>query len=220
MQTRLAIVEPPHGTEARPKDVMQPGDSEHSFFQGDAIHAPATPAGMPDPTRPDPWSDEERAALARRRLGPSDWVLLGSFVCAALAVVVTASAARGPMVNPDVERPRVREAVIDHVLQRASSFADPDELAVCLSLFGSIDPLAVTLRRFDDRPFPVVPLSRCLRDAPELAGRRAYSLSVGKMQWLYGGYVQVLVGDERRDLYTLKRRDDGWQVVRIEPAWR
>ena len=76
-----------------PNDVNR--HEERFFAERDADGVPATPAGLPDPiVRRDGWSVEEQAALARRKLGASDWVLLASFLCTALAVVVTATAAR------------------------------------------------------------------------------------------------------------------------------
>ena len=90
-----------------------------------------------------------------------------------------------------------------------------------LTLFGfpEEDPLTRLVR-----PLRIsIPIYESARRGPLLIrlGMILYDLlSVGKIRWLYGGYVQVVVGDDRRDLYTLKLRDDRWTVFRIEPAWR
>lgn len=196
------------------------GHPEEQFFQ-DAVRQPATSAGVPDPTlSASAWSADERVAIARRRLAASDWVLLASFLCTVFAAGAITTATRGAHVDPDLERSHVRAVVVADIIERAAPYADPDSAVFCLALFGSIDPTAAFLARFSGGEHLVVPVTRCLRVTPEVQGRDAFLVSVGKMQWLHGGYVQVLVGDEQRDLYTLKRNDEGWRVIRIEPVWR
>jgi hypothetical protein len=219
MAARYAVVEGRRSLRFGQVRAVSSSLDDHGFFRRPS--PPATPASIADPVAdPDALTAEERVAIRRKRLGPADWVIVASFFSTVAAVIVTATVAHGPAVDPDVERTRVRTAVIEHVLERVSPYVDADSSAFCVALYGSIDPGQGFLDTFDANGAPVVPSSLCHRDAPQVRGRDLFLLSVGKIRWLYGGYVQVVVGDDRRDLYTLKLRDGRWIVMRIEPAWR
>lgn len=187
---------------------------------------PSTPVAFGDPTLDrDALSDEERRAIGPRRLSSSDWVLAGIIALTVTGTLATALASRGPALDKDAERPRVREAVLRHQLAEAARFVEPDASVFCLALFGGADPTPDFLARFEDHVPPVLPVSRCYLADERAKSRKAWLFSVGKIAWRWTGEVEVLAGAGKLQRYTLRREksasgDGRWRVIRIEPVGR
>lgn len=186
---------------------------------------PASPVAFGDPTLDrDGLSDEEKRAVGPRKLSSSDWVLAGIIALTVSGTVLAGALSRGPTLDKDEERPRVREAVLRHQLAEAARFVDVDESVFCLALFGGADPTAGLLARFDGHVPPVLPVSRCYLADGEARSRKAWLFSVGKIAWRWTGEVEVLAGAGKLHRYTLRRDErmpgerSDWRVVRIEPV--
>lgn len=188
---------------------------------------PSSPVAFGDPTLDrEGLSDEERRAIGPRRLSSSDWLLAGIIALTVSGTVALGALTRGPALDKDAERPRVREAVLRHQLAEAARFVDIEESVFCLALFEGADPTPDFLARFDGHAPPVLPVSRCHLADGEARSRKAWLFSIGKIAWRWTGEVEVLAGAGKLHRYTLRRMkrvsDDerGWRVVRIEPLGR
>lgn len=178
---------------------------------------PSTPVSFGDPTLDrDALSEEERRSIGPRRLSSSDRLFFSIIALHVLACVIAAVASRGPSLDHDLERPRVREAVLRHQLAEASRFVDADESVFCLSLFHGVDPTAELLARFADHSPPVLPVSRCYLADGEARSRSAWLFSVGNVSWLWSGDVEVMAGASGLSRYTLRLHEGDWRVVRAE----
>ncbi|MFZ9886223.1 MAG: hypothetical protein ACO3JL_01870 [Myxococcota bacterium] len=175
---------------------------------------PATSVAIPDGVRdPEAFTDDELRAVARRQPSPSAWLAATTSLASLVAFVAGAYLWRGPALDHERERPRVRAAVLAHQFDEVLRRGVPANAVFCVALFGGVDPLPAQLAFFQDHSPPVVPVSHCHKDSTDLAAERQGLLfSVGQLHWRWTGEVDVYAGADHARPYRLRLRDGQWEV--------
>lgn len=172
------------------------------------------PVGIPDGlSDPEAFTEDELRAVAGRRPSPSTWLSFAISVAALLVFVSGAVAWRGPVLDRERERPRVRAAVLAHQFDEVIRRGLPTNAVFCVALFGGVDPLPEQLSMFRGHTPPVFPLSQCLRDGAAVTERTALLFSVGRLHWRFTGDVDVHAGVDHARPYRLRLREGQWEVL-------